>query len=294
MFESILQAASLVGHVIEDQSFDNLNQTYFTAELIGTKKPPQYKNGGFFVFSDLRAGNYTLRISGERFQTEEFAVVLPFAPLLLEVPGDGELVVVIRNLDGGTARIGFDPVFLPKPLKAKSQVTSAAFSGTLAATLDAGKVSSAKLNTLAGLAVGDIVRIIRDKSIRLRYGPYGALPSGFTRVVGKTVLQGSPARALEEVSVRLAAVNGTNVSVISVAGLNVVTAVINGKTVMLGTEKDTRTRSNRSGDYNLYFSQPDINSITLEATRAGLQTATQTIAITPNARHRADFELLKA
>lgn len=294
MSEPILQAASLVGHVIEDQSFDNLNQTYFTVELIGTKRSPQYKNGGFFVFSDLHAGDYTLRISGERFQTEEFAVVLPFAPLLLEVPGDDELVVVIRNLDGGTARIGFDPVFLPKPFKAKSQVISAAFSGTLAATLEAGKVSSAKLNTLAGLAVGDIVRIIRDKSIRLRYGPYGALPPGFTRVVGKIVLQGSPARALEGAVVRLAAVNGTSVSVNSVAGLNVVTAQLNGKTVVLGTEKDTRTRSNPNGDYNLYFSQPDITGITLEATRAGLQTAIQTIAITPNARHRADFEMLKA
>lgn len=293
MVEQILQTASLVGHVIEDQSFESLSQSYFTAELIGAKASPQYKNGGFFVFSNLRPGNYTLRISGERFQTEEFPVVLPFAPPFLEAPGDDELVVVIRSLDNVATRIGFDPVILPKPFKTGSRVVSATFNGTLAATLEAGRVISAKIDTLAGLAAGDIVRIIRDKSIRLRYGPYSSLPPEFTRVVGRIVLKGPPAPAIEGVEVRIAAVNSANVSVHGVSGVNVVTAQIAGKTVALGTERDTRTRSNRNGDYNLYFGKPDITSVTLEATRAGLQTATQTVAITPKARHRADFELLK-
>ncbi|HEX8746393.1 MAG TPA: hypothetical protein VF717_04280 [Pyrinomonadaceae bacterium] len=295
MFEQISRTAALVGHVIEDQSFDGLSPAYFTAELIGPQTPePQYKSGGFFVFSNLLAGDYTLRISGEQFQTEEFAVTLPFSPLFLEAAGDDELPVVIRSLDNAASRIVFDALVLPKPFRVGSRVVSATFTGTLAAALEAGKVSSAKLNTLTGLAAGDIVRIVRDKSIRLRYGPYSALPPEFTRVVGTTVLQGTPARALEAVTVRITQVNGNNVAVNNVAGVQIITAQISGKTVVLGPERDTATRSNRSGDYNLYFSRPDITSLTLEAARAGLQTATMTLAIAPNARHRADFEMLKA
>lgn len=292
--DQISRTAELVGHVIEDQSFEGLSNAYFTAELIGAKRlEPQYKSGGFFVFSNLLAGDYTLRITGEQFQTEEFAVTLPFSPLFLEAAGDDELPVVIRSLDNAATRIIFDAVVLPKPFRVGSRVVSATFTGTLAAALEAGKVSSAKLNTLTGLAAGDIVRIVRDKSIRLRYGPYSTLPPEFTRIVGTTALQVSPARPLEGVAVRITQVNGNNVAVNPVAGVQIITAQINGKTVVLGTERDTVTRSNASGDYNLYFSTPDITSITLEATRAGLQTATKTIAITPKARHRADFEMLK-
>jgi hypothetical protein len=32
--------------------------------MVGVKRPPQYKEGGFFVFSDLRSGVYRLRIVG--------------------------------------------------------------------------------------------------------------------------------------------------------------------------------------------------------------------------------------
>lgn len=293
MVEQIVQTASLVGHVIEDQSFESLSQSSFIAELISAQTVPEYKSGGFFVFSNLLAGNYTLRISGEQFQNAEFAVTVPLAPPLLESPGDDELIVVIKSLDNVATKIVFDTVILPQPFRVGSRVVAASFSGALAAKLEAGKVTNAKLNTLAGLSVGDIVRVIRDQSIRLRYGPYSPLPPGLTRVVGRTRLTGSPARALEGVLIRLAAVNGTNVAASSVAGVNVITGQIAGQTVALGTERDTQTLSNANGDYNLYFNRPDITSITLEATRSGLQTATQTIAVTPKSRHRADFEMLK-
>src|SRR5215210_7019542 len=117
MFDQLLQTASLLGHVIEDRSFEGLSPAQFTAELIETESSPQYKDGGFFVFSNLNAGNYTLRISGEQFQTEEFAVVVPSTPPLLATPGDDELCVVIRTLDNVATKINFDPVFLPKPFR---------------------------------------------------------------------------------------------------------------------------------------------------------------------------------
>ncbi|HKS28216.1 MAG TPA: hypothetical protein VJS44_10370 [Pyrinomonadaceae bacterium] len=294
MVDQIVQAVSLLGHVIEDQSFDSLSQSNFIAEIFGPKtRLAQHRQGGFFVFTDLLAGDYTVRISGEQFRTEEFAVTLPFSPLFLDAPGDDELAVVIKSLDNAATKITFDAVVLPKPFKAGSQVVSSGFTGTLAAPLDAGKVTAAKLNSLTGLSVGDIVRIIRDKSIRLRYGPYGELPPDFTRVIGKTVFKGPPDRALEGVLVRLTEVNGAAVTVTNVAGAQIVTAQISGKTVVMGSLRDTETLSNHNGDYNLYFNQPDITGVTLEASRAGLQTAAKTIAITPKARHRADFEMLK-
>ncbi|HEX8144676.1 MAG TPA: hypothetical protein VF553_19060 [Pyrinomonadaceae bacterium] len=294
MFDQILQTASLLGHVIEDRSFEGLSPAHFTAELVEATKTPQYKEGGFFVFSNLNAGNYTLRIFGEQFQTEEFAVVVPSTtPPLLDAPGDDELCVVIRALDNAATKINFDPTFLPQPIKAGAAVVAAAFNGTLAAPLDAGKAASAKLNDLAGLSVGDIVRIIRGKSIRLRYGPYSQLPPDFTRVVGKVVFKDVPTFALAGAAIRLTEVNGAGVSIETVAGVKIITTQINGKKVVLGAERDTTTRTNPNGDYNLYFSQTGITSITLEAKLAGFQTATKTLSITAKARHRADFELLK-
>src|SRR5256884_5895362 len=54
IFEKIIQRASLIGHVIEDVAYENINPSRFQAELIGWGSIPQYKQDGFFVFSGLR------------------------------------------------------------------------------------------------------------------------------------------------------------------------------------------------------------------------------------------------
>ena len=68
MSETRVQTVSLVGHVIEDLTYEPVQPSQFQAELLGAAPTPQYKPGGFFVFSNVAPGTYTLRVGGQRFQ----------------------------------------------------------------------------------------------------------------------------------------------------------------------------------------------------------------------------------
>jgi hypothetical protein len=293
MGDQVNQKAGLAGHVIADRSFEGLSGEQFTAELVGSLKAPQYKHGGFFVFTDLRPGDYTLRLAGGDYQPREFQITVPFTQGLVEAPGDDELHTIIRSVNAETKKITFDVVFLPKPIKAGSRVFAGGFSGTLTTALEGGKAMSAKLSDVAGLATGQVVRLVREQSIRLRFGPYAALPADLTRLVGRVTEQGAPEKALAGALVQLTAVNGTPVAVADVAGARIATSNPGGTQVVVGAEADISTRTNERGDYNLYYDLAEVTAVTLEASRTNYQTTTKTVSVTDKARNRADFELHK-
>src|SRR6266487_5935333 len=109
MKESTSHKVSLLSQVIEDLSYEPLAHQRFTAELEGVKKTPYYKDNGYFAFTNLSPGNYTLRILGERFQMQQLPVTIPSAPIVFDPtkrkiehllarvvfsqPGDNELIV---------------------------------------------------------------------------------------------------------------------------------------------------------------------------------------------------------
>jgi hypothetical protein len=163
-------------------------------------------------------------------------------------------------------------------------------------TLDVGKATQAKLDNVVGLGPGDIVRIIRDRSIRLKFDPYYRFPYALTSIVGKVVPQNVPEMALEGVRIRLAKVNATDVIFTDVAGAQVaaVSAGSFAADIVLGSHKDVVTSTNQRGDYNFYFEKGKLTGeVTLEVSLAGYHTQTKTIAITELALNRADFELVK-
>lgn len=292
-------------------SYEALRPRVFEAGLVGVKKSPQYKPGGFFVFSDLYPGQYTLRIVGERFQTQQYIVTVPLEPPMFDsppifgsppifdplpifnTPGDNELVVVAKTVNGGR-RITFDSVTLRKEIRAGAQVLASGFAAQLAVPLDIGEVKGANLDTVTGLIAGSIVRIIRDKSIRLKFDPYYLFPSALTHIIGKVVLQDAPAIPLERAQVRLTEVHGVSVVLNNAAGANIATVGVGGTQVVLGAEKDIVTFTNRRSDYNLYFQPGQLgDDVTLEASFPGYPAQTHTIAITEKVRNRADFELFR-
>lgn len=296
MTDARARQVSLVGHVIEDVTFNPLDAARYTVELLGARREPFYKAGGFFAFTDVYPGEYTLRITGERFQTQQHTVRLPFAPLVFEQPGDDELVVVVKTAIAGNGsnpspRITFDPVALRQPIRAGSTVLAQNLTTKLAASLDPGRVASARLNSIAGLAEGSIVRIVRDKSIRLRLDPYSPDLSGLTAVVGRVVSKKTPERALAGARVRVLKVNDVNVVLTNVAGVRIATAQLGQTKVVLGAERELATLSNQKGDFNLYFTREGLQSVTLRATLAGYVGSSKRVAIVEGARHRADFQL---
>ena len=206
VIEKTVQRASLIGHVVEDLIFENVTPAMFRAELVGGGAAPQYKQDGFFIFSGLREGNYTLRLTGERLQPATVEVAVPAQThVFLESLGDNELVVIVRgvqddNENAGGKKITFDPVILTKQIRAGARVVSNAIPGdppaNLSAPLDVGEVSTARVENGVGLAQGSIVRIIRDRSVRMNLGPYYMFASPTTRVVGRVVSKQNPARPL--------------------------------------------------------------------------------------------------
>ena len=206
IIEKIIQRASLIGHVIEDVAYENINPSRFQAELIGWGSIPQYKQDGFFVFSGLREGNYTVKITGERLQPAMLTVAIPAqTPVFLESRGDNELVVIVRQVaadseNSGSKKITFDPVILIKQIRAGARVVSnslpANTSAKLIAPLEAGVVSTTRVENADGLVANSIVRIIRDRSIRMHLDPYYIFDASITRVVGKVVAKQNPALPL--------------------------------------------------------------------------------------------------
>ena len=304
MTETGIQRVSLFGQVIQDLTYEELSPGRFEVELAGVNKAPLYKQGGFFAFNDVKSGEYTLRISGARFQPQEHLVTIPLQPLvfdspptlgvvpILESPGDNELVVIVKALNTTFTKITFDPTFLMKEIRAGAQVQGAGVSTLLAAALDIGKVTEARLQTLDGLTVGSIVRIIRGHSIRMRFDPYYLFPSEPTRIVGRVVLADAPEITLEGSQVRLAQVNGADVELTDVAGAMIATVEIDGADVVLGGEKDVVTRTNRSGDYNLYSTQGGSwESVTLEVALPGHPSQTVTALIDSGHRNTVNFQL---
>src|SRR5712692_10182223 len=174
MAESISQKVSLVGQVIEDLTYEPLDFQRFSAELyrgpkeklVRVEKTPHYKDNGYFAFADLGLGNYTLQILGERFQTQRLPVTLApialdptkskmpqlLAQVIFDQPGDNELIVVVKAVNIPNKRITFDAATIRKPIKAGAAVVANGAKTNLATKLDPGKLTSARLESVAGIA----------------------------------------------------------------------------------------------------------------------------------------------
>lgn len=298
MTDARSRKVSLVGQVIEDLTYEGLEPERYAVELVGSNREPHYKTGGFFAFAGVRDGDYTLRITGERMQPQHYSVTLPYAPLIFEEPGDNELTVLAKTVEttnGGTPthRITFDPVFLRRGIRAGATVLAANLSTKLAADLEVGRAASARLESVAGLVEGtSIVRIVRDRSIRMRFDPYlSPSPPGLTSVTGKITSAVAPETPLAGVEIRLMKVNETDVVLTNVGGVEIATFMSDITPVVLGSRRDITTSTNDRGDYNFYFVRDDVQSIMLRASATGFQTLSKSIVIIPKTRHRADFQL---
>jgi hypothetical protein len=285
IIEKTIQRASLIGHVVEDVVYEDINPSRFQAELIGRGTTPQYKQDGFFVFSGLREGDYMLKITGERLQPATINVAIPAqTPVFLESRGDNELVVIVRQVEDdsentGSKKITFDPVILTKQIRAGARVVSNALPAEppakLIATLPAGEVSTARVGDAVGLTQNSIVRIIRDRSIRMNLDPYHVFATSITRVVGKVVSAQNPALPLAGAQVRVTRVNDIAVIANDIQHVAIFTGVdTSGKSIVLGAEKDISAVTNEKGDYNLYFSNETLASyIITDTTLIALEAA---------------------
>lgn len=291
MAEQIAKKASLMGQVIEDLSYDGVDPQRLRVELVGVERSAWYKDGGFFCFNEVPAGRYRVRVSGERLQPQEFDVTLPYANPLLGRAGDDELIVVVKTVSAPDGRVTFDPVINRRAVRAGAAARAAGFASKLAAALEPGKVSGAKLESVENLAPGAVLRLVRGHAIRLKFDPYFQPPPGWTHVVGRVEHKTIAGLALPGAQVRIRKVNGADVKTAGVAGVSVATVEIAGKQVVLGTDRDVKAVANSRGDYNLYFNRSDITAVTLSASLLNYKTKNQNVSVVVGGRNRADIFL---
>ena len=270
----------MVGHLVEDLIFEGINPARFQAELVGRKETPEYKQEGYFVFSDLRDGKYKVKITGERLQPTTLDVEIPIPlpapnkPPLLDSQGDDELMVIALTIapvvgNGGVKVITFEPVILTKEIRAGARVISKSMqvgaTAELAADLQPGYIKMARVKNADDIAAGDIVRIVRDKSIRMNFDPYYLFDSPITRVVGKVVSKTSGV-PLAGAQIELTHINDAEVEPNDVLEAKIYTGLdVNNNKVVLGAKKDILTATNEKGDYNLYFSNETLASYKITA-----------------------------
>jgi hypothetical protein len=291
MAEQIAKKASLVGQVIEDLSYNGVDPQRLRVELAGFARPAFYKEGGFFAFNEVPPGPYRVLISGERLQPQEFNVTLPLADPLLGRAGDDELFVIVKTVSASDGKITFDPVIIKRGLRAGAAARTAGFNSKLAAALEPGKVSGAKLESVQGLSVGAVLRLIRGLAIRMKFDPYWQTPPGWTLIVGRVEHKDIKGLALPGTQVRLKKVNGVDVQTAAVAGVSIATVDIAGKKVILGTAGDVKADTNGRGDFCLYFNRSDINAVTLSASLPNYKPKNQNLAVVTGGRNRADIFL---
>lgn len=300
------QQVGLSGHVVEDLTFAPFRPGAFQAELVSHRRRPLYKRDGFFVFTNVRAGQYRLRLRAERCDPVEHEVSIPHGPgafgsppaldnlHAFERPGDNELLVIVDTISSAS-RVSFAPEVLPLRIPAGVRVVTSGFEAHLIEPLEPGLVSSARLDTTAGLSSGAVLRIIRGRSVRLRFNPYDALPRTAMRIVGRVAIMPDPSVSVPGAEVRLLEVNGSPVTVIDVEGAPIATIGPGGTTVVLGTESDVATRTNLRGDYTLYSARSlPWTSATLRVRRTGFIDAVVTALLLPAARIRVDVQLTPA
>lgn len=153
---------------------------------------------------------------------------------------------------------------LPKGIRAGARVISdslpANSTAELTADLEPGYIKTARVKNANGIVKDSIVRIVRDKSIRMTFDPYYLFASPITRVVGRVVSNLSEA-PLPGAQVRLDKINDVKVEPNDVRGAIIYTSEdINNNKIALGTEKDISATTNERGDYNLYFSNETLAS----------------------------------
>ena len=291
MAEQIAKKASLMGQVIEDLSYEGVDPQRLRVEIVGVEKRAWYKEGGFYCFNEIPPGQYRVLISGERLQPQEFNVTLPLAEPLLGRAGDDELIVVVKTVSASDNKITFDPANIRRAVRAGATARAAGFNSKLAATLEPGKVSGAKLESVQGLSVGAVLRLVRGVAVRLKFDPYFQPPPGWTQLVGRVEHKDRPGLALPGAQLRIKKVNGVDVQTGGVAGVAVATVEIAGKKVVLGTDGDVKAVTNSKGDFCLYFNRSDINAVTLSASLTNYETKNQNVAVVTGGRNRADIFL---
>lgn len=298
---------SFFGRFTDEISRDVLTPDEFRVDLEGAplQPPPaaSYKQDGYFVFQNLKASAsaYELRFDGPRYQQRSFLQALPTVdPVELTYGAEDEIYLAITSVQVALKRIGFDAIpFLPR-ISAASQVRGeGGFTTTLTENLEGVAVATADLNDVTGLAVGQLLRIIRSHGLLAKPGPYYPFPPA-TTVLAFKVVSDLPGKApIARAAARIKKVNAIALTGTLVDGVELENVTLASPppapVLIFGPERDTITASDARGQSVFYFpGQWPITAVEIDLTATGYLPTTAILTSTPGQRTFATIELTPA
>ncbi|MCP4368467.1 MAG: hypothetical protein GY797_10220 [Deltaproteobacteria bacterium] len=318
LMEKSVQQVSMVFSAVDSLSLEIIKtglKVSLSNKALGIEQNPFFKEDGFIVFADVEPGNYLLQISKQGYQHREIEVEIPIAlesppghnhinylPVEYTKDGENELILVVRRVSN--QRIEFDKIKNVKTIREGAEVISQGQITSLADEVPNGlEISQAKLQDTLGIASGTIVRILRDKSLKLRPDPYYQYSEDTTLLIGKVTSVLSGEVPLSGVEVEIIGVNGFPVSLQDIQGVEVAFITDGGLKNPLGTKDDLQTKSNKRGDYNFYFSESHVltrlgagsppvgTELTVRASLTGYEPQEKILIIEPRERNTISFGL---
>jgi hypothetical protein len=222
--ESHASRLSFYGRLADDLTRQMVRVQDVTVSLEGDRRRPFLKQDGYFVFADLEPSvtDYHFRIAVRSYQDRTIAKALPANTAVeLIFSGEDELYLLITQVQGAQNRITFEEIpFVPTIEAGAMVIGEGGFTATLAEPLEGQKLSFAVLSTVAGLAGGQLLRILRSASLIVRPGPYYPFPAE-TTVVAVKVVESDPAETpIGDAAVEVIQVNATAPTAVNVGGLN--------------------------------------------------------------------------
>jgi hypothetical protein len=246
------------------------------------------KDDGHFAFVDLApsAADYHIRVTGPAYETRVFASKLPAtAPLQVTFAGEDELYVVVSTVSAAQNRVTFASIpLLPAIDAGASVIGEGGFTGKLAEPMGGLAVQSAVLDSVAGLAAGRVLRIVRSPSLLLRAGPYYPFPTGLT-VIALRIAENTPEEApIPGATVTLTRLNGATPTNVAVDTLTVRNFTVGTGTLVLD-DLHRASVSNDRGDAVLYLGgEAAVTSAQVDLTALRYQPANVTFAVTAKGR----------
>lgn len=254
------------------------------------RRRTEYKDDGHFAIADLppSATDYHLRISGTGYQTRTVAKALP-TTTAVQVTFDGEDELYLNLVAAPTPqhRVTFEALpFIPTIATGAAVIGQGGFTATLAEALEGRNVTTAVLSGSAGLVSGQLLRVRRGASLRLRRAPFFTFPADVT-VVALHVVENVPAEPpIEGALVTLTQVNGSPALTVAAGSLTLRRFSLAGTSRLIVDDGMRLAVTDSRGDAVLVFpGEKAVTSVTLAVTRPQFIAATTTVAVTVKTRN---------
>ena len=297
--ETRISQVALYGRAADALTREDLNPRRYRAVLRSHPRHAIQKDDGYFVFADLAASppDYDVELSGREFQSRRILVTATGTSAVeMDSAGEDELHVIVTDINGTRVSFVMQP-FIPRVPANAEVLGEGGFATQLAEAVEGVDVDGAELQSVAGLTVGQALRIVRGRRLLLRPGPYYRFPESTTVVAVRVV---DPAIGGESIA-------GAQIEIVEVNGAPVATALVDGITLfradlppapvtpfLIGTLEALGTYTNARGDAVFHYTPATpVTSLTLSVAKTGYVTQTVTAAATRGARTATLVQLVR-